>query len=146
MTTDIERLHRTREREMDRVVDGKVGTLASSFRAGVVGVSFCPGYPDNLHALDVLGFEADTRGERLPAVLRRNPDNTYDANAIEVHIPSLGEQYGMIGHLPRPLAARLAPLLDADETWQAEVESVRIDPDHLDRPGIDIHIWKVADE
>ena len=125
-----------RDREVERSAGRKV---TQPFACKVVGVSFVDAYPDNLYALD----EAWSRSvldndEPLVVILVRNPDNPYDANAIEVHVPALGEEWGMIGHLTRPIAARLAPELDAGHEWRAQVESVLIDPDHLDRPGISI--------
>jgi len=48
-----------------------------------------------------------------PLVLRREPDNPHDPNAIAVLTPG-GEQ---VGWVPRDLAERIAPELDAGETW-----------------------------
>jgi hypothetical protein len=123
-----------RDREVERTKGRK---MVSPFSAKVVGVSFVPGYPDNLLDLELADSKAQIAGEPLAVVLRRNPKNEYDSNAIEVHVPALGE-HGMVGHLTRPIAQRMAPELDAGERWLAEVESVLIDPDHLDRPGISI--------
>lgn len=106
----------------------------------VVGVSFTAGYPGNLHAL-ASHWELANR-EPIPVVLIRNPANPHDSNAIEVHVPALGD-LGMIGHLRRDLAAHLAPLLDAGELWQAWIYQLRINPHHPDRPGIDIGIRPV---
>lgn len=117
--------------------------LQPPFEASVVGVSFAPHYPDILHQLQMHQLEADALGEPLRAVLVRFPDNPLDANAIEVHVPALGYD-GRIGHLPRPLAARLAPELDADIQWSAEVHWVRVDPEHPDRPGITINIKRIS--
>lgn len=50
-----------------------------------------------------------------PLELRRDPANVHDANAIAVHAAG-GEQ---IGWVPREVAARLAPELDAGEPWTA---------------------------
>jgi hypothetical protein len=124
-----------RDREVARTA-GR--TMPSPFAAKVVGVSFVPAYPDNLHELQAVADQARLDGEPLAAVLRRNPKNEYDPNAIEVHVPALGDR-GFIGHLTRPIAARIAPEMDAGTIWQAEVESVLIDPDHMDRPGISIN-------
>jgi hypothetical protein len=110
-----------------------------------VGVSFTSGYPDNLHALAMSQTMAEEHGEPLVVVLKRNPDNAFDSNAVEVHVPSLGE-YGMIGHLNRHVAARFAPLMDAGTRFAASVEWVRIHPDHPDRPGISISVWPAADD
>lgn len=49
-------------------------------------------------------------------VLQRNPDNPYDANAIEVHTPS-----GiMLGHVNKEIAADLAPIMDNEDGAVAE--------------------------
>lgn len=111
----------------------------------VVGLTFTTGrvrYPDNLHALAALHEKRQLESisgsapddPSLPVVLIRNPDNKFDVNAIEVHVPALGRD-GMIGHVPAPLAARLAPRLDAGEVWDAKLERVLIDQSHLDKPG-----------
>jgi len=114
--------------------------VISHFDSKVVGVSFAPGYPDNLHSLENLAGRAYIKGEEgLAAVLIRNPDNPFDENAIEVHIPALGDM-GMIGHLPRDLSSKLAPLLDDGMKWSAMIENVYINPDHPDRPGISISV------
>jgi hypothetical protein len=116
----------------------------------VVGVTFVPGYPDNLYRLQEVAaerylsapgtFGATERPEGLPVVLIRNPDNAYDANAIEVHVPALS-RHGMIGHLPRELAERLAPKLDAGEDWLAEIVAVLVSPENPSNPGIEIECW-----
>jgi hypothetical protein len=120
--------------------------LASPFTVKVVGVSFVPAHPDNLWALDRAQIEADTQGEPLTVILVRNPENAYDSNAIEVHVPALGERWAMIGHLTRPIAARMAPEMDAGVRWAAEVVSVLIDPNHLDNPGVSITCARVGEE
>lgn len=131
MTTPAEQ----RDREVERT---KGRRMASPFSAKVVGVSFVPGYPGNLHRLSEVSDRARLDGEPLAVVLKRNPDNQYDSNAIEVHVPAIGDG-GFIGHLTRPIAARMAPELDRGERWLAEVGDVLIDPDHMDRPGISIN-------
>ena len=108
----------------------------------VVGVSFVEGYPTNLHTLREVDNERIQRGESLPAILIRDPDNAYDANAIEVHSPAVGR----IGSVPRHHAEWLAPLLDGEERWAAEIDFVAVDPDHPDRPGIDITIHPIKEQ
>jgi hypothetical protein len=114
----------------------------------VVGLTFVDGYPDNLYRLQEVAAERYLTGpsggfgdhdapEPLPVVLIRNPANEYDANAIEVHVPALG-RYGMIGHVPATIAAKLAPLLDSGEEWQAGMTAVLVHPDNPDQPGIEI--------
>lgn len=125
-------LSEQRDSEVERTAGRKMG---SPFAAKVVGVSFVPGYPDNILHLGDAYFVAEAEGKRLSVTLARNPDNEYDENAIEVHVKGTG----MIGHLTRPIAARLAPELDAGQVWLAQVETVLINPDHMDRPGISIN-------
>lgn len=125
-----------RDREVARTAGRKMPTAA--FSCKVVGVSFVKGYPDNITSLDEL---VSTQAELTTVVLIRNPKNQYDTNAIEVHVPALGE-HGMIGHLERPIAARMAPEMDAGAQFVAGVESVLINPNHPDRPGISINIKK----
>lgn len=125
---------RTREKESNRT---HVGPLPTKFDLSVVGVSFQPAYPGNLYELEKIHFLAEDRGEPLVMVLIREPDNPFDGNAIAVHCPALGEM-GKIGHITRPLAGRLAPLLDAGQRWEAWLTQLRFDPNHPERPGIDI--------
>lgn len=117
---------------------GTTTTRRKAFR--VAGVTFAPGYPANLHRLHPITQDAWSRGEPVACVLRRNPQNQYDANAIEIHVPALGT---MVGHVPADLAARLAPLLDQGARFHAEVWSVAIDPEHPDRPGLTVSISEV---
>ena len=110
----------------------------------VVGVSFVATYPDNLTRLYELVDAAEVEGERLTAVFVRNPANPYDANAVEVHVPALGDM-AMIGHVDRDNAARLAPRIDNGDRFLCGVAGVRIDPQHPDRPGIDIAVTRLLD-
>lgn len=64
----------------------------------------------------------------------RNPDNEFDANAIEVHAPILGRR-SMLGHVPASLAAEVAPSMDAGDEWTILLETVLIDPEYPDKPG-----------
>ncbi len=132
-----------RDREVERSAGRRV---TQPFITKVVGVSFVPSYPENLYVLDRAQQEAERSGEPLVVILVRNPANAYDANAIEVHVPALGEDLAMLGHLTRPIAARLAPDIDAGNDWRAAVVSVLIDPDHLDNPGISIKCAPAQEE
>lgn len=110
----------------------------------VVGVTFAPGYPGNIRRLAEICAENPRPGEEeIPVVLMRNPDNEHDANAVEVHVPSIG---AMIGHCSRIIAARLAPSMDAGVKFLAWVHWVRIDPEHPDNPGIDIAFRRAEQE
>lgn len=134
-----------RDREIDRQSKWR-NQLGSPFTTKVVGVSFTEGYPDNLHNLAAVQERAEDAGEPLTVILVRNPDNEFDSNAIQVHVPALGEKWGFIGHLTRPIAARMAPEIDGGDKWGAEIVSVLIDPDHMDRPGISIKCARAPKE
>lgn len=96
----------------------------------VVGMTFVPGYPENLLGLARIEAENPSATEGFAAVAIRNPKNPYDANAIELHVTSVG----MIGHVPRQIAAEIAPTMDAGQNYHVRVWS-SIDPAHLDKPG-----------
>jgi hypothetical protein len=133
---------RARRQELDRIERLGVTALTSPFTAKVVGVSFTDHYPDNLHRLNTRWTEAQ---EPLVVILVRNPANAFDASAIEVHVPALGE-WAMIGHLAAPIAARMAPELDDGGHWDGYVVDVLIQPGHEDRPGISIHLQRVQED
>ena len=114
------------------------------FTCKVVGVSFTPNYPDNLWALYEAVNGTDPRGEELACVLVRKPDNEHDPNAIEVHVPQEG--IGMIGHINRGVALRLACELDLGIPWRAELHQVLVSPGHEDRPGIEIRLQRIKRE
>ena len=120
----------------------------------VVGMTFHSAYPESMHRLSEIiqgsmaasireagdwsvlnehGFEGPV------AILKRNPLNEYDVNAIEVHVPALGAA-GFVGHIPGPLAARWAPRLDRGETSVACVSAVPIDPRHPEKPGLQLDV------
>lgn len=110
----------------------------------VVGLTFQDGYPGTIHQLRDLtetGFLA--QDESVAVVLIRDPENQYDPNAVEVHVPVIG---AMVGHLSREIAARLAPHLDADVKFNTYVDGVRVDAAHPDNPGLDVRIERVEDE
>lgn len=108
----------------------------------VVGVTFVSTYPDNLHQLEALWHQEGHHEEGLAVVLRRNPLNEHDQNAIEVHVPALSGDF-MVGHLPAAIAARLAPELDGGAEWRSHLVEVLIHSDHPDRPGIRVRLQRV---
>lgn len=119
-------------------------SIAPNFYSKVVGLTFTDGYPENILELsEIAGRQFLVSGggvpEPLSVVLVRNPENQYDSNAIEVHVPCLGD-YGMIGHLPAPLASRLAPLMDSGEEWMARINKVNVHPDHPTNPGVEVQV------
>ena len=111
--------------------------ITVAFKVSVVGISFADTYPDNVYALERMLYDGWrwTEDEPLTAILVREPDNEYDPNAIAVHVPALGE-HAHLGHVPRNVAARLAPQLDAGEQWQAGISEIRVHPDHPTNPGV----------
>jgi len=130
--------------------------VPDNFTFKVVGLSFVEGYPQNLYALQkaaatpnpqsvgehpVFAGYRDGDAEPLPVILKRNPDNPYDSNAIEVHSP----QIGMLGHVPRDVAARWAADLDAGQKFRTGVAAVLVSPGHEDNPGISIAVRRVVE-
>ena len=140
-----------------RVRAGSVSRpLPRDFTLKVVGVTFVDGYPENLHRLAHQFNQLVKRGdgpqfagwgehdaEPITALLIRNPANAYDPNAIEVHIPATGE---MIGHVPREIAARLAPELDNGARFRVGVGSVLVVRGKESNPGITIVVQRVEDK
>lgn len=99
----------------------------------VVGMTFVPEYPKNLLSLHNL-FVDPARGGDIIVQLVRNPGNKYDKNAIEVRLDNR-----MLGHLPKDVAARLAPGIDDGSVKiLATVYQVRVHPDNPQNPGFDV--------
>jgi single-stranded-DNA-specific exonuclease len=92
---------------LDRDPYASIGE-ATAFNTKVVGVSF-EGRQDVVAAL--------REGE--PVELRRDAANPHDANAIGVFYGAL-----QLGFLRRPIAARLAPNIDAGERYSAQVTAI----------------------
>ena len=113
--------------------------MSTEFNIDVVGLTFVAGYPSNLYRLEELMADAEASGEPLALLLVRNPNNEFDSNAIEVHVPALGDA-GMVGHVARQMAAHLARRLDNGEQYTAYPSWVRINPEHEDYPGLTITV------
>jgi hypothetical protein len=107
---------------------------APSFTVKLVGVTFQTDYPDNLFDLEELVDWAEARNRTIPLQLYRAPTNVYDANAIEVH----HHKIGMLGHLPKHLAERVAPEIDNGTKWSAYAEQVVISGEAPDQPGLKV--------
>jgi HIRAN domain len=99
----------------------------------IKGITFQPDYPANLHRLQAL-VVATAPFTSVAARLEREPGNEHDPNAIVVLVDGIGR----LGHVPRGVAARLAPEMDAGSRWAAEVTDVLVHPDHPDRHGITV--------
>lgn len=109
--------------------------LAIGLDFDVAGESHRDGYPENLLRLAEVLHEMQARGEYLAAVLRRDPSNRFDANAIEVHV--VGDA-GHVGFVPAKLAAILAPMLDSGTVLSAHACEVRIHHESPDKPGLTV--------
>lgn len=105
-----------RDREMQRRNERKTTPpLASPFSTQVVGVTHGDGYPDLLeHIAEV---HAHNKPQWLE--LRREPDNKYDPNAIQVWWDG-----HRIGFLNKVIAYRMAPEIDSGTDWLCRVEEV----------------------
>lgn len=116
--------------------------LPPRLTSAVRGMSFVENYPANVQHLQMILFKQDVLDQRAPLLctLVRNPDNEHDPNAIEVHC----REVGLLGHLPRNLAYRLAPHIDAGERWYGEIERVRMIDWRPENPGLDITIHRHA--
>jgi len=79
------------------------------------GLRVCAVAGAGRHHASALASDAAEPGS--PLVLRRDPGNPHDPNAIAVESPD-GDQLGWV---PRELAAEIAPRLDAGEQWSAIV-------------------------
>jgi len=85
-------------------------------RGTVAGVTFIKGYPENLRLIQqALSYNP----EGVCVSLTRNPDNKYDTNAVEFRVDGQ-----MIGHVPKQLAAELAPLLDSGSEVETRITSI----------------------
>lgn len=133
----------------------------------VVGVSFIDDYPGNLLRLrdevesrqagsldwvsvpdgDGAGMEhydaGAGSGEPVSVLLIRNPENEFDENAVQVHVPWLGRR-SMIGHIDKNRAAALAPRMDAGWEYAARIVSVNVLPEKPEQPGITIEIELIS--
>jgi len=105
-----------------------------SFVTRLVGVSFCEGYPDTLVRLR----DAIAAGETASVELLRDANNPVDQNAVNVMCVAAG---GRIGRIAKERAKYLAPALDNGESWGGEVETVLLNLDHLDKPGVTVRCY-----
>lgn len=118
--------------------------LPHHFASKVRGVTFIESYPGNVLRLEELLARQYLAGAPpgVDALLIPNYLNEHDEHAVEVHVPGIG----LLGHLPKDVAARLSPALDAGEQWSARIEEVLVHPDQPTNPGIRIRIQRVITE
>lgn len=115
----------------------------------LVGNSFIE---DGSSWLRTIHRKQETTSFNENVVLKRNPANEHDSNAIEVWwrepisikaTNSTNYLAHKLGHLPKEVAAELAPLLDRGDKYQAEMY-VRLDPEHPEHPGATIYLFKMV--
>lgn len=124
--------------------------MLRSWDGRVVGVSFVD--PDNVKRARLRQI-CEERGlvnpgefdpvENVAVVLIRNPGNEFDSNAVQVHVPALGDN-AMLGHLPRSIAVELAPLMDAGGRFQAALTGIFVADVAPNNYGIAVAVWEVA--
>lgn len=114
----------------------KVG-LPGHFDVKVVGLSFTPGYPENLHRL---AHQKEVLGVNWELELHREPANPYDANAVAVRVTSDQDH---LGHLPAALAGRIAPEMDAGTSWRIVEWRVLVMPGKEENPGLSLKLVRV---
>jgi len=98
---------------VDRATGAYLGRDAPELAAAGLRVAGVAGAAR--HHADALASDAAAPGRAL--VLRRDPGNVHDANAIGVATAD----DALLGYVPRELAAELAPELDAGRPWAAAV-------------------------
>lgn len=105
------------------------GPLPSPFTTAAAGVTFIDGY------LNVLArLEGDALLDRDTSIrLVRHPENPYDSNAVRIE----RADGTMLGHVPRKLAERLAPELDAGVVWNVRLLWAG---GQLDRMGVRVEL------
>ena len=96
-------------------VDAESGRFLSRDALRERGLVACGVAGAAAHHDEALQSAAVAPGE--PLMLRRDPANEHDPNAIAVDTTA-GEQLGWV---PRELAAELAPKLDGGERWSAVI-------------------------
>lgn len=109
---------------------GLSGMADTFYDISVAGVTF-EGRQELLAEL----HKAQEAGAGIATFLVREPDNKYDANAIQV-LAEGNDGPKHVGYVPRHLAAKLAPLLDAGAT-------VTTDPARIICGGLDSTVFGV---
>jgi single-stranded-DNA-specific exonuclease len=120
----LDELYAKRDEYLDRDPYASIGD-SFGFNTKIVGVTF-EGRQDLIAGLQP--------GQELDLV--RQPENAFDANAIAVHFGRL-----QLGFVRKPIAARIAPNIDAGERYRAEVR-------HITGGGtrsVGVNIWVARD-
>lgn len=147
---------RTPRAKVDPAAAKTVTPLRFRFRAAVVGCSFAPAYPENLLALrrpcrnGSHGIWDGTRTcmedcpeppMRATMLVVRDAGNEHDPNAVAVR--SVMGQH--LGHLPRALAAKIAPMLDGGGRYRIAGYRVNVGWRDQTKPGLEVDIVREGD-
>lgn len=117
-------------------IDGRDGSQTIR----VAGVSFRPGYPDNLLNLG----NAYPEGQLIELELKREPTNPYDENAIMVLLKKTGEH---VGYIPKALNLPWVEHLDAGGDVVARVDEVVVSKKGGGRqPGLLINVKRAGSD
>lgn len=81
--------------------------------------------------------------EGITVLILRAPDNPYDSNACEIHMPALGVD-GILGYAPRAVAADLAPAIDAGIRILARITGIFINDAAPDNYGIAVEVDEIV--
>lgn len=116
----------------------------------VAGVTFRPGYPDNLKSMmdEALSLAVTQNPETdldeldditFPIKLVAEPTNKFDRNAIMVY---MAEKH--IGYVPKEIAADLIRKLIHSKFRYKAVGKILINAQHSNRPGVRAYVdyWK----
>src|SRR3984885_6527183 len=106
-TAFLDELYAKRDEFLDRDPYASIGD-SFGFNTKIVGVTF-EGRQDLIAGLQP--------GQELELV--RQPENAFDPNAVAVHYGRL-----QLGFVRKPIAARIAPNIDAGERYRAEVRHI----------------------
>jgi len=112
-------------------------TIPATFDVKVVGLTFVARYPDNVYELE----RQATDGAKFDLELVREPSNPHDPNAIVVQVYADMER---LGHLPRDVAARIAPEMDAGVPWRVGDWQVLVAFGHEGNPGLTLTLNREA--
>ncbi len=103
----------------------------------VNGVTYRPGYPQNLLSLG----EKYPDGQLIPVKLEREPENPFDPRAIKVLI---GDEH--VGYIPKAVNQEIQEDLDRGVNYVCRVDEVQVSQKGgAEKPGLVINVKKVVD-
>lgn len=105
----------------------------------VVGTTFVP---DNQKFLPLLKKYVEACGkEKVHIAFKREKDNPYDSNAIQVLVALVGlpKRYRKVGYLPKDFSAKFAKFLDEPD-WTLKVSSYSLSGGTSEKENVGIFI------